>query len=229
MDDRNLLRIGGAAAVVGATLLFIGTFLHPAQADPNDALAAFQEYAADDLWVASHLTQFFGFALIVAGLVALSRSLSTGVTAGLARLAVAGSVASLALVAVMQAVDGVALKVMVDSWVNAPPAEKPVAFQAAFAVRQIEIGVVSLVGIVFGITVVLYGLAIALSHTYPKWLGWLAVISGVAVSLGGITTAYTGFSGLAMKINMLASSVLLVWFIIVGVLMWRRAAISASS
>ena len=106
MDDRNLLRIGGAAAVVGATLLFIGTFLHPAQADPNDALAAFQEYAADDLWVASHLTQFFGFALIVAGLVALSRSLSTGVTAGLARLAVAGSVASLALVAVMQAVDG---------------------------------------------------------------------------------------------------------------------------
>ena len=200
MDDRNLLRIGGAAAVVGAILLFIGTFLHPAQADPNDALAAFQEYAADDLWVASHLTQFFGFALIVAGLVALSRSLSTGVTAGLARLAVAGAVASLALVAVMQAVDGVALKVMVDSWVKAPPADKPVAFQAA----------------------------VALSHTYPKWLGWLAVISGVAVSLGGITTAYTGFSGLAMKINMPASSVLLVWLIIVGVLMWRRAAVSAS-
>ena len=176
MDDRNLLRIGGAAAVVGAILLFIGTFLHPAQADPNDALAAFQEYAADDLWVASHLTQFFGFALIVAGLVALSRSLSTGVTAGLARLAVAGAVASRALVAVLQAVDGVALKVMVDSWVNAPPADKAVAFQAAFAVRQIEIGVASLVSLVFGITVVLYGLAVALSHTYPKWLGWLAVI-----------------------------------------------------
>ncbi len=229
MDDRNLLRIGGAAAVVGAILLFIGTFLHPAQADPNDALAAFQEYAADDLWVATHLAQFFGFALIVAGLVALSRSLSTGVTAGLASLAVAGAVASLALVAVMQAIDGVALKVMVDSWVKAPPADKPVAFQAAFAVRQIEIGVASLVSIVFGTTVVLYGLAVALSHTYPKWLGWLAVIAGVAVSLAGITTAYTGFSGLAMNINMPASSVVLVWVIIVGVLMWRRAAGSASS
>ena len=103
-----------------------------------------------------------------------------------------------------------------------------VAFQAAFAVRQIEIGVASLVSLVFGITVVLYGLAVALSHTYPKWLGWLAVISGVAVSLAGITTAYTGFSRLAMNINMPASSVLLVWLIIVGVLMWRRAAVSAS-
>ncbi len=75
----------------------------------------------------------------------------------------------------------------------------------------------------------LYGLAVALSHTYPKWLGWLAVIAGVAVSAAGITTAYTGFSGLAMNINMPASSVVLVWVIIVGLLMWRRGAVSASS
>jgi len=117
---------------------------------------------------------------------------------------------------------------MVDSWVNAPPVDKPVAFQAAFAVRQIEIGVASLVGLVFGITVVLYGLAVALSHTYPKWLGWLAVISGVAISLAGITMAYTGFSVLAMNIYMPAILVFLVWLIIMGVLMWRRAAVSAS-
>ena len=77
-------------------------------------------------------------------------------------------------------------------------------------------------------TVVLYGLAVALSHTYPRWLGWLAVIAGVAVSLAGIITAYTGFSGLAMNINMPASSVVLVWIIIMGVLMWRRAAVSVS-
>ncbi len=229
MNDRNLLRVGGAAAVVGAILLFVGTFLHPAQANPNDPLAAFQEYAADDLWVTSHLAEFFGVGLIVAGLVALSRSLSTGVTAGLARLAVAGAVASLALFAILQAVDGITLKAMVDSWVAAPPADKPFVFQAAFAVRQIEIGVASLVGLVFGVTVVLYGLAVALSHTYPKWLGWLAVIAGVAVSVAGIATAYTGFSGLVMNINMPASSVLLVWVIIMGVLMWRRAAASSSS
>jgi hypothetical protein len=34
--------------------------------------------------------------------------------------------------------------------------------------------------------------------------------------------AYTGFSGLAMAINMPASFVLLVWMLSLGVFMWRR-------
>ncbi len=217
MNGRNLLRIGGAV------LLFLGTFLHPSGAHPNDPAAAFREYAADRLWVASHLTQFFGVAFITVGLLALYRSLSATGASAIARVAVVGAVANLALVAALQAVDGIALKVMVDSWVAAPPQDQAALFQATFAVRQIEIGLASFVSIVFGLTLALYGVGLTQSHAYPTWLGWLAVVAGASVFVAGIAAAYTGFSDLAMNINMSASALLLVWVVVVGALMWRRA------
>lgn len=65
--------MGAICAIAGSVLFFLGTYLHPMEADPNDAAAAFAEYAADRLWVASHLAQLIGVALIVAALLTLSR------------------------------------------------------------------------------------------------------------------------------------------------------------
>ena len=207
----------------GALLVFLGTFLHPSGADPNDAAAAFREYAADKLWIASHLTQFFGIASITLGLLALYRSLSATGASAVAGVAVFGAGTSLALVAALQAVDGIALKVMVDSWVAAPPEDQAALFQATFAVRQIELGLASFVGVVFGLTVTLYGVGLTQSSAYPNWLGWLAVVAGAGVGAAGIVAAYTGFSDLFMIINMLASALLFIWVVVVGALMWRRA------
>ena len=53
MPGHNNYRIGAVAAIAGALTLFVGTFLHPMNADPNDPLAAFTEYAADHHWIAS--------------------------------------------------------------------------------------------------------------------------------------------------------------------------------
>ena len=47
---RQLLRIGAIAAMAGPLVLFVSTLMHPLEADPNDAVAAFTEYAADRLW-----------------------------------------------------------------------------------------------------------------------------------------------------------------------------------
>lgn len=113
------LKFAAATAIAGAVLLMLGTALHPLEADPGDAAAAFAEYAGDDLWVISHLGQFLGVALLFIGLVGLSDSLRGQTSAWLARLGVFFGVAALATAAVLQAVDGVALKVMVDAWTNA--------------------------------------------------------------------------------------------------------------
>jgi hypothetical protein len=70
------------------------------------------------------------------------------------------------------------------------------------------------------------GWPLLLDHVYPKWLGALAIVGGVPMILAGIVMAYTGFSRLAMAINMSGSSFLLVWMLALGILMWRRGGVN---
>lgn len=206
-------------------MLFVGTYLHPMGADPNEPVAAFAEYAADHLWVASHLTQLAGVAAMVAAGLFLTEQLEARRRLCVARIAAGGAIASLALTAALQAVDGIALKTMVDAWAAASAGQKEIAFHAAFAVRQVEIGLASIVSLLFGLTVTGYGIALLVDHTYPKWIGGLAIVGGMPTTVAGVVMAYTGFSGLAMAISMPAGSILLVWMLTLGVLMWRRGGV----
>ena len=203
-------------------MLCIGTFLHPMGADPNDPVAAFAEYAADRLWVTSHLVQLVGVAAMVAALLFLTVQLEANGPSGVLWIATAGAVVSLALAAALQAVDGIALKSMVDAWAAAPESEKQGLFQAAFAVRQIEIGLASMLSLSLGLTMTLYGIALLGDETYPKWFAGVAIAGGVPTMVAGIVMAYTGFSGLAMAINMPANLLLLLWMLALAGFMWRR-------
>ena len=222
MLGRGAIRIGATCAIAGSVFLLLGTYLHPQGADPNETVAAFTEYAADRLWVASHLTQLAGVALMLAALVCLAQQLESASGTGWARLAAGGAIASLAVTAALQAVDGIALKAMVDAWAAAPAAQKEAAFYAAFAVRQVEIGLASVLSLLLGLTVTVYGVALLVDPTYPKWLGGCAIGGGVPAAAAGVVMAHSGFSRLAMAINMSAGSLLLVWMLTLGVFMWRR-------
>src|SRR5207249_4148902 len=193
------------AAVSGALTLFISTLLHPMKADPNDAPAAFAEYAAATSWVASHLGQFAGIALLAVALVALAATVEAGAPSAWARVGVVGVAASVAAAAALQAVDGVALKVMVDHWARASGEDRARAFEGAFAVRQIEIGAASLLCILFGITIAVFGIALLHSRRFPSWLGGVGLLGAVGLVTAGIAQAHTGFSGLAIMLSMTAS------------------------
>ncbi len=117
---------------------------------------------------------------------------------------------------------------MVDRWAAATGTDQATIFEAAFAVRQIEVGLASLWSLVFGLTVAVLGMALVLSARYANWLGWVALLGGAGTATGGIALAYTGFSPLAMNVSMPASIVLLVWAIAVGVSMLRRSAVPTS-
>lgn len=219
-------KIGPISAILGAGLLLIGTYLHPMGADPNVPVAAFTEYAADPHWVASHLMQLFGVVLMVVALVLFSRRLEDGPATAWIPVVRTGAGASLAMAAALQAVDGVALKVMVDSWAAAAELEKTSLFHATFAVRQIEIGLASMSSILFGLTVVAYGIALVIDQHFPRWIGILAIVSGVPTAIAGIVIAYTGFSDLSMLINMPSSLLLMLWIVTLGVEAWRRSTLS---
>ena len=122
MLSRSESRIGAACAVAGSALLLVGTYLHPMEADPNDAVAAFTEYAADHLWIAAILIHLTGMALIVVALLFLAHQFELASGMLWTRISEGGATVSLALATVLQTVDGIALKHTVDAWTAAPEA-----------------------------------------------------------------------------------------------------------
>lgn len=117
---------------------------------------------------------------------------------------------------------------MVDRWAAASAADKGMLFLAAFAVRQIEIGLASMLSLLTGMTTTIYGVVLLSDRTFPKWLGGLAILGGLPIAVAGIIMAYSGFSDSAMTLNLAASSLLLIWMLLVGVWMWRLASATSS-
>ena len=225
---QHLARLGAAAAFVGAVLLLVSTALHPLGSDPGDPPAAFAEYAADARYVWTHLGQFAGFLGLGAGLVAFAATLEPGRAAAWARIGATGAVASMAVAAALQAVDGVALKATVDRWAAASGDARSLAYEAALALRQIEIGLAAFVSVLSGLTLIAFGQAILRSTRYPAWLGAVGVLDGLGMAAAGAAQASMGFSGLAMTLSMLSSSVLILWLALVGAFRWRWASRSSS-
>ena len=72
---------------------------------------------------------------------------------------------------------GLASKTTRDAWASATNAEQDVAIRVAEAMEEIDVGVFSLwIILFFGATFIVYGLAVAMSDHFPKWLGWAAAV-----------------------------------------------------
>jgi len=208
---------------IGVVLIALSEVFHPQREDPMDNPAVFMEYANSDSWTTVHLVQYFGFLLILGGLVALYYSISAnpGRGAGLAPFGLAAAVTTAASYTVLQAVDGITLKRAVDAWASAPADQETAAFAAAEAVRWTEIGMNALSNFLTGLTLLLIGVAIAFGGVYPRWTGWMAAASGLAFAYNGVVeVAYEGFVPSIVKpVGIL---LLAVWSFIMAALMWRK-------
>jgi len=70
MNDRSFLRLGAAAAVVGALLALAGNLLHPRFGDIAD-VDLYRKIAGSDRWLTSDLLLIAALVLSTAGLVAI--------------------------------------------------------------------------------------------------------------------------------------------------------------
>lgn len=224
MIAKGISRAAAGCGFAGTLLLILGTYLHPVPQDQNNAAIAFPIYAADRLWITSHLLQLAGIILVLTTLILIAIAPHRAEQATVYyRLGAAGAIACLAAAITLQAVDGIALKRAVTVWYTAPVAKKDAIFYAASAIRQIEVGLASTLSILFGATVTLYGLAMLYDEAFPNWVAALAGLGGIATAIGGIFTAYLGFSDLEMFISMPANSLLIIWILAIGVLNWRTS------
>ena len=70
-DDAITTRMGAVVLPLGIILIAISEIFHPAREDPMDFPAVFEEYAKSNVWTTVHLGEYFGFLLLLGGLVAL--------------------------------------------------------------------------------------------------------------------------------------------------------------
>jgi hypothetical protein len=205
----------------GVVALAAGTLLHPMGEDPNEAVKAFAEYAADQHWLASHMFQLAGVLLLVLGLLGVLHA--AGTSGALMVICTALGASTIAVSCALQAVDGIALKFMVDRWAASASMDKDAMFNAAYAVRTVEFGLAAMASIVTGVTIAVSGLSLFMAGFGRELFLGTGLTAGVLFVASGLVIGTSGFSGLSMTINISASVILMIWIVSVLVMGWRRS------
>lgn len=167
---------------------------------------------------------FVGGLLISVFLIALHRTMLNGWPGALSRLGYFGTLAGTAVMTVLVGVDGLASKAIHDAWAAASGPEKAVALRIAEAVEEVDVGIFSMwIILFFGATFIVYGLAVAMSNNFPKWLGWVATVLGLVSLVVGFYQAYDGLSVFVTNFAFAGAATLLtIWVLIMAILMGRK-------
>ena len=217
------LRISAVCTIVGAIAFGIVRSLH-GDTPAADAQASLTFVAGRPIYAAVHIAAVFAALLTVAGLIALAGSLTHAAAWAIGRLGVASSLVGLAIFSVESTSEGLALPELARASAHASPDQQAELVRAAQAVLSVTHGPsLAAMAILYGVSLVLFGLAIVLD-TYPAWLGWVGIVIGGATLIAA-TAQYLqpdlmpGF----LIYGVLASLVAQLWLITLAVAILRRA------
>ena len=236
--ERPMLRMGSVAFLAGLVIIIVSTLFHASSEDLMDNPVVFVVYAESDPWVAAHIGQFAGVMLVFAGgFVALFRLLvgsESGTASALAWFGLVTAILVASTFTILQAVDGIALKIAVNTWyaIPTPPSssssaaddaveEKAIAFRVAEGIRWTEIGVNSINRIIQGAVAIIFGVAIAKSALLSRWIGAVGIFAGAVTVIAGIGVAYLGFAPLPI-VGDVSTVISFAWIAILGIFMWRK-------
>jgi len=224
VEERWVLRIGGWAAVVGSLLGGVGNLVHPVT-PMHDPVGVARAIADSHQWVPVHLAIVLGIVLMLGGLVALYHTIRGGVAGALARLGLFAAVAGVTIGLVLVILDGVAAYQLAQEWAAAAPGDQAVALGLVHLNETLNFALASLFNLVFaGVTFILFGLAVALSDVYPRGLGWIVLVAGVASFGAGLVQAFTGEPTEASRgLTIFGPTVITLWLLVVGILLVRMA------
>jgi hypothetical protein len=174
-----ILRMGSTAGIVGALLGLVGNLLHPAThtGEPEGVAHAI---ADRQLWVPDHLAIVLGLILVLGGAVAIARSIQGGSQGPWPGWARSPPWPASPWGPQPGHLDGLAAKQLAEAWATASPQEQAAALRLVLAEETINVALAPWSTSCCGVTFILYGLAVAWSQLYPRWLGWVVVRAGSA-------------------------------------------------
>jgi hypothetical protein len=222
---RIFLRIGAFGAVAGAIVSVAAGMGFGNLTNELDTEQVLRIISArpDWYWPTVHLGFIVGAFLWVGAFAALAASLARGASWALGHLAVAAVVVGAAIHVADSSISGFGLAAVASAWAAAPPAEQAHLLRIGDTLLYILNGTWPNVHSFFhGLPFVAAGAAVALSRRYPAWLGWVGAAGGAASLLGG-TLQFLGVIPREERFVIVPAQVVSLWFVAVGLLMWRRA------
>ncbi len=225
MAQRTLFRVGAIGAMVGAALGLIFNLLHPRGSGIDTSLEELDLVADSGIWLFVHYMLAWALAFSLVGLIAVARSFTGEAGESWGRFARAAAIASIGIAAVTVTVDGVAVKEVADNWAEAGRGTGSAAFATGDAVANVSLALfITVIGSLFGLTAVLFGVAGLVSADYPRWLGYMALVAGVAGLLTASITFLSGRSDVTLNVLFTISSLLYtIWLFTSGWYLWQRS------
>lgn len=232
-DDRLFYRIGGLAGIASAAIGLVANALHP-RPGPGDVgdLPKFLDLAGDyALWKVDHFAIIVTVVLGLIALVAIARSLFGGPGDAWARFALVFALATGAVAAISFTIDGLVLGAVADEWVAAGPSARDALLERARTVAYFDTAVFAVATLgLFGVTQLLYGLALRQSRVYAAWLATVAFVGAAAGLASGTWMWFSGGfnTGNFLVLFTIASLALAVWSFAASLTLYRRSRAVAS-
>lgn len=218
-------KLGSAGFIIGASLMIIGGLLLP----PSLGLVGVErlkeagEHAV--LLQASALLATIGYWAILIGTMGVYRSItaSGAATSGAAwaRLGFYFHVMGVTLWTVGMSLD-VSLAAVGLDWIAAPAAGKEAVYSVYAMLPGFGRGIFPMNVLLNWLAFAFIGIGMVRSAVYPRWLGWVELILGIAMLPIGVIMTFTGREAL-LNLFIPLSMLTILWFLVIGIWVARKA------
>ena len=155
------------------------------------------------------------------GTVGVYRNISTGGAAAWARLGFYGIIVGTTMFSISSAIELATMAAAAD-WVTAGSGMDTAPYSIAATLYSASLSMFDMTIIVFWLALTFLAIGMVLSSVYPKWLGWILLVSSVAVVGIGFPRFFTEPTQLAEYIFAVPAGLTSVWALIMGIWITRR-------
>lgn len=215
-------KLGSAGFIIGAILMTVGSFLLPPSLGVSRWMEEIKQVGQQAMLLQScALLITFGYWGVLVGTAGVYRSI-TASGAAWARLGFYFHLMGTALWTIGMAVGDVGIPAAAANWLAAPPASQEAAFSVITAMTGFTRGLFPMEVIILWLAFIFLGIGMVQSAVYPRWLGWVGLVLGLAgVSLGVVQTFNGRESTLALFMVLNVSTIL--WMVVTGIWVARKA------
>lgn len=221
--NREALRVGGIATLLGGVGAIVVNILHPRPPERTDELLTL--VASMPHWTIMHYGAVWATVLVVSGFALLVPTLQDARARALGELGkyTAALGAAVFLVAIM--VDGHGYPAFASRWMGASGDEKAVILWAASAVHTVDAALFPVwSGLFLGLGILLVAVALWRSAEYPRVFAALGIAGGAMC----VTFALSTVGGFTVPLPLwpLGPAVDAIWMTVLGGMMVRRSSSS---